>query len=86
MTESGDRVERRPRRRPAGAAAAEPAVDRSRGYRHLTNPFEPLKVFYDDHVAAIHEAALTILETQGMRVLLPEGRTRYAQGGASVDE
>jgi trimethylamine---corrinoid protein Co-methyltransferase len=85
MTESGEQL-RRPRRRPAAAGAAEPAVDRSRGYRHLTNPFEPLKVFSDDHVAAIHEAALTILETQGLRVLLPEGRTRYAGGGATVDE
>jgi trimethylamine--corrinoid protein Co-methyltransferase len=86
MSERADRVERRGRRRPAGPSAAEPAVDRSQGYRHLTNPFEPLKVFSDDHVAAIHEAALTILENQGMRVLLPEGRARYARGGASVDE
>ncbi|MBS0373056.1 MAG: trimethylamine methyltransferase family protein [Proteobacteria bacterium] len=86
MSERGDRVERRPRRRPGAAAAAEPAADRARGYRHLTNPFEPLKVFSDDQVAAIHEAALTILENQGMRVLLPEARQRYAAGGASVDE
>jgi trimethylamine---corrinoid protein Co-methyltransferase len=82
----GDPVERRPRRRPASAAASAPVVDRSRSYRHLVNPFEPLKVFSDDQVAAIHEAALQVLENQGMRVLLPEARQTYARGGASVDE
>ncbi len=86
MSERGDRVERKGRRRPAGAASLEPAIDRTRSYRHLTNPFEPLKVFSDDHVAAIHDAAQVILETQGMRVLLPEARRRYSQGGALVDE
>jgi trimethylamine--corrinoid protein Co-methyltransferase len=80
-------IERRPRRRGAqGSAATTPPVDRSRSYRHLTNPFEPLRVFSDDQVAAIHEAALDILETQGMRVLLPEARAVYARGGGTVDE
>ena len=72
MSERADQIERRGRRRPASAASAAPVVDRSRSYRHLTNPFEPLKVFSDDHGAAIHEAALSILENNGMRVLLPE--------------
>ena len=85
MSERGDQTERRGRRRPASAASAVPVVDRSRSYRHLTNPFEPLKVFSDDHVAAIHEAALMILENQGIRVLLPEAIERYAAGGAIVD-
>jgi trimethylamine--corrinoid protein Co-methyltransferase len=84
--ESGARVERRPRRRPPGAAASAPVIDRTRSYRHLVNPFEPLKVFSDDQVAAVHEAALSVLENQGMRVLLPEARHTYARGGASVDE
>src|SRR5271154_4764231 len=84
MNESTDRVARRAGRRPAGGTSA-PAVDRSRSYRHLVNPFEPLKVFSDDHVAAIHEAALLVLENQGMRVLLPEARATYAKGGALVD-
>ncbi len=79
-------ADRRPRRRPPSAAAAAPVVDRSRSYRHLTNPFEPLRVFSDDQVAAIHEAALQILETQGMRVLPPEAREVYRRGGAMVDE
>jgi len=86
MNESTERVDRRPRRRPASAAAMAPVTDRSRSYRHLTNPFEPLKVFSEDQIAAIHEAALTILENQGMRVLLEEARRTYARGGALVDE
>ena len=83
---AGDRGERRPRRRPAGGGTATPVVDRSLSYRHLVNPFEPLKVFTDDNVAAIHEAALHILENHGMRVLLPEARAAYRAGGATVDE
>jgi trimethylamine--corrinoid protein Co-methyltransferase len=79
-----DRAERRPRRRPAAQAA--PVPDRARKYRHLINPFEPLEVFSEDEVASIHEAALLILEEQGMRVLLPEARAAYKRGGATVDE
>ena len=76
--------ERRPRRRPAAAPAASPA--RQSRYRNLVNPFEPLKVFSDDQVEAIHTSALTMLENQGMKVLLPEARAAYRSGGAEVDE
>ena len=79
-------ADRRPRRRPVTGAAAAPPVDRSRSYRHLSNPFEPLRVFSDDQVAAIHEAALQILEVQGMRVLPADAREVYRRGGAMVDE
>jgi trimethylamine--corrinoid protein Co-methyltransferase len=84
MSERGDRIDRR--RRPGRAAAPEAAPDRSRSYRHLTNPFEPLKVFSDDEVASIHEAALLVLEENGMRVLSEPARRRYEAGGAQVDE
>ncbi len=78
---------RRPGRRGgSGGPSAVQMFDRSRSYRHLTNPFAPLKIFSDDQVAAIHLAALEILETQGMRVLLPEAREIYRRGGATVDE
>jgi trimethylamine--corrinoid protein Co-methyltransferase len=55
-------------------------------YRRLTNPFEPLRVFSEDEVGYIHESALSILENEGMRVLLPEARARFAAAGASVDD
>ena len=80
------RPARRPGRRPAAASDAPAPPDRSLRYRHLVNPFEPLKVFSEDQVASIHEAALTVLQNQGMRVLLPEAREVYRRGGASVDE
>jgi len=86
MNERDERAGRRSRRRP-GATESAPAVpDRSLAYRHLENPFEPLRVFSDDQVAAIHDAALTLLENQGMKVLAADGRARYAAGGAQVDE
>lgn len=83
---AAERTARRPRRRAGAEAPGSPAPDRSKAYRHLVNPFEPLKVFSEDHVAAIHEAALTICENLGMRVLLPEAREIYRRGGGSVDE
>jgi trimethylamine--corrinoid protein Co-methyltransferase len=43
-------------------------------------------VFSDDQVGAMHEAALSLLETQGMKVLSADARVRYANAGALVDE
>lgn len=59
--------------------------ERSLAYRRLVNPYQPMRVFSDDEVAAIHASALTILENQGMRVLSAAARERYAQGGARHD-
>jgi trimethylamine---corrinoid protein Co-methyltransferase len=87
MRQPEETVGRRSRRRPGtGEAASHAAFDRTRTYRHLRNPFDPIRVFSDDQVAAIHEAALTILETQGMRVLSADARARYGSAGAQVDE
>jgi trimethylamine--corrinoid protein Co-methyltransferase len=77
---------RRSRRRPGTADVSHAVFDRTRPYRHLRNPFEPLKVFSEDQVAAIHEAALVMLETQGMKVLSADARVRYKDAGAEVDE
>ncbi len=80
MKQPDETLGRRSRRRPGTAEVSHAVFDRTRPYRHLRNPFEPLKVFSDDQVAAIHEAALVILETQGMKVLSADARVRYAQG------
>lgn len=61
-------------------------VARRCNYHDLRNPFAPVKVFSEDRVAAIHEAALQVLEELGMKVLLPEARRLYAAGGAIVDD
>jgi trimethylamine--corrinoid protein Co-methyltransferase len=77
---------RRTRRRPAGAESTHAVFDRTRPYRHLRNPFTPMRVFSDDQVASIHDSALRMLETQGMKVLSDDARVLYRNAGAEVDE
>ncbi len=86
MKQPEETIGRRSRRRPGSADASHAVFDRTRPYRHLRNPFEPMKVFSDDQVAAIHEAALVMLETQGMKVLSEDARVLYRNAGAEVDE
>jgi trimethylamine--corrinoid protein Co-methyltransferase len=74
----------RPRRREGARATVLP--ERALRYRRLVNPFEPVRIFSDDQVESMHQAALGILERQGMRVLSPRGRAIFAAGGAQVDE
>ena len=45
-----------------------------------------MKLYSDDAIAGMHEAALTALEDLGMKILLPEARQIYRAGGARVDE
>jgi trimethylamine--corrinoid protein Co-methyltransferase len=86
MKQPDETLGRRSRRRPSSADVSHAVFDRTRSYRHLRNPFEPLKVFSEDQVEAIHDAALVMLETQGMKVLSADARAIYAQGGCDVDE
>src|SRR5258708_18317172 len=86
MKQPEETVGRRSRRRPGSTDVSHAIFDRTRPYRHLRNPFTPMKVFSDDQVAAIHEAALVILETQGMKVLSADARVLYRNAGAEVDE
>jgi trimethylamine---corrinoid protein Co-methyltransferase len=86
MKQPEETVGRRSRRRPSSADVSHAVFDRTRSYRHLRNPFEPMKVFSDDQVAAIHDAALVILETQGMKVLSADARALYRKAGAEIDE
>ena len=55
-------------------------------YVHLTHPFTPQSVFSADAVAALHDAALGVLEREGMKILLPEARAIFADAGARVAE
>lgn len=73
-------------RRRGRRAEGKEATGRSVNYRNLRNPFPPMAIFSDDQIAAMHEAALKILEDLGMRVLLPEARAIYRAAGARVDE
>jgi len=76
----------RPRRRDSQKSGAADPVSRSVRYRHLVNPFEPVRIFSADQVESMHLAALGMLETKGMRVLSPRGRAALATAGAEVDE
>ncbi len=53
-------------------------------YRQLKNPFPPMDVFTADRIEAMHEAALSVLEDLGVKVLLPEAVTIFAAAGAVV--
>jgi trimethylamine--corrinoid protein Co-methyltransferase len=55
-------------------------------WKQLTNPLPPTKLISDDEVEALHEAALTILETIGIRCQVKEARDIFRQAGAQVDE
>ncbi|MDP9065565.1 MAG: trimethylamine methyltransferase family protein [Pseudomonadota bacterium] len=86
MKQPDETLGRRNRRRPQAAESTHAVFDRTRPYRHLRNPFKPINVFSDDQVAAIHDAALVILERQGMKVLSVDARDLYRKAGADVDE
>ena len=85
MTIREGRTSHRPRRTGAAPEPDRPALRRSR-YRHLENPYPPMRIFSDDHVEHIHRAALSVLEDVGIKVLLPDARQRFAASGASVSE
>ncbi len=83
-----DRGRRRRGGATAGAVAAAARPARPVDYRRLVNPFEPVRLYSDDRVAAIHDTALRVLEELGMRLLLPGAlellRTK-GRGGVSID-
>ncbi len=54
-------------------------------YRRLSNPFQPVRILSDDEVEALHQAALSLLQETGMRVLHGRARDILQRAGASVD-
>ena len=52
----------------------------------LRNPLPRARLISDDEVEALHEAALTILETIGIRCAVKEARDIFARAGALIDE
>ena len=55
-------------------------------FNRLVNPYAPIEVLSADHVEAIIDAALTILETRGMRFLEEGSRQLLRAAGAESDE
>ena len=54
-------------------------------WTQFTNPLPPTPLISDDEVEAIHEAALALLETVGLRCGIPEALALLAAAGARVD-
>ena len=81
MSEAPARSRRRGRARTQDAPAT-----RDVNYRQLRNPFPIMNVFSDDEAANMHVSALELLETLGMKVLLPEARKLFAAGGARIED
>lgn len=75
----------RSRRRGRAKTQASPKT-RDVNYRQLRNPFPIMNVFSDDEAANMHVTALELLETLGMKVLLPEARKLFAAGGARIED
>ncbi len=71
------------RRRPNPRGARGGNVTQST-YGQRPRPYAPIEVISADQVAAIHEAALTVLSEIGMRILDQKARALYAQAGATV--
>lgn len=57
---------------------------RATDYRHLVSPLPLASAYSDDQIAAIHDAALTVLEDLGVKVLHDGARDRLRRAGASV--
>ena len=55
-------------------------------WKPLRNTLPHLRVISDDEVEALHQAALTILETIGVRCAVKEARDILAKAGARIDE
>lgn len=73
-------------RRGRRARVEAPAEQRKVDYHNLRNPFPPMRAFTDDRIEALHQASLEVLEDIGIKVLLPEARALFRQGGARVDD
>lgn len=71
---------RRQRTRPTRTAGA----IRQSPFRQVERLCKPIEILSADHVAAIHEAALKVLATTGLRVLDGGARDRFRSAGAEV--
>jgi trimethylamine--corrinoid protein Co-methyltransferase len=65
-------------RRPARSPNAIP----QRPFGQVPRVYDPIRVLSDDQVEAIHQAALTLLVTQGMRVLNGTAMDYFRRAGA----
>ncbi len=74
------------RGRRGGRSRQAERIERDVDYRHLVSPLPLADGYSDDQIEAIHQAALTVLEELGVRVLHDGARQLLAAAGATVDE
>ncbi len=72
----------RARRRQTAEVALPP---RSHRYRSLRRPFTPWQIFSQDQVESLHNAALDLLETSGVKVLSERAIGQYRAAGCEVE-
>ena len=54
--------------------------------RAIVNPYDPIEVLQEEQIERIHEGALEVLETIGMKVNSPSARDILAKAGADVNQ
>ena len=77
-----ERQESRRQRRPTRT----PGAIVQRPWKLMSRPYAPIEILSADQVMTIHQAALTVLEEIGIRVLEPRAREFYRGAGAVIDE
>ncbi len=55
-------------------------------WAEVRNPYSPHEELSADHVEAIHQAALKLLDRVGMRISSDAARKYFSEAGADVDE
>jgi len=61
-------------------------ISRSQRYRQLKHPFDPQTIFSSDEIVSIHNTALKVIQTLGIKTLLPEARDIFKSAGARVKD
>ncbi len=67
-----------------GGGGVRPPIPRGT-FKQPRLPFEPTKILSDDHIEAIHNASLQVLEEIGIDVLNLEAKEYYRQAGAELE-
>ena len=55
-------------------------------WRQIENPYPPQEILLAGQLEQVHQASLTLLENQGMRILHQGARKLLAAAGADVNE
>jgi trimethylamine---corrinoid protein Co-methyltransferase len=75
----------RPDRRRVGRPTRNVGGLQQRPFGRVRRPYEPIEVLSEDHVEAIHQSGLKVLQEIGMRVLDAKARQLFANAGAIIN-